>query len=109
VSSGTTILDCAAARRLVCDYIDHELPVDEARALEQHVAACPSCPTLYTALVAVKGELERLQLDTMPDVDAEDLRRTVLGCLESRGEAGHGTSRGRRLWERLERLARRRR
>jgi anti-sigma factor RsiW len=99
-------LDCATAPNLVCDYIDGELSADGARALELHVATCPSCPTLYSALVAVKGELARLQLDTMPDVDAAELRRTVLRCLENRAAVGRGRDGARRLWWRLVRRQR---
>lgn len=54
-------LRCWRARRHVSAYLDGELD-DETRALvEGHLAACPTCPPLYAALVGVRTRLEGLR------------------------------------------------
>lgn len=59
-------LSCGEARDMACELIDGELADEERTNLEAHVAACPTCPNLYRALVAVTTELARLQ-DTWSD------------------------------------------
>lgn len=54
-------LRCWDARRLVSDYLDGELGASESRALERHLAACPTCPPLYTSLVGVRDSLGSLR------------------------------------------------
>lgn len=51
-------LRCWEARRHVSDYLDHDLSVDDARRVEQHLAGCPTCPPLYAALVGVTRALQ---------------------------------------------------
>lgn len=58
-------LDCWSARTQVPDYLDSELDEPAARALEAHLAHCPTCPPLYSAVVTSVGALEELR-----DVDA---------------------------------------
>jgi RNA polymerase sigma-70 factor (ECF subfamily) len=60
-------LSCAEARDLASDLLDGDLAPEIARLVQEHVASCPSCPSLYRALVAVHGELGRLR-----EVEARD-------------------------------------
>jgi anti-sigma factor RsiW len=50
-------LDCAEARELASELMDGELSADQAAAVEQHVATCPTCPALYRAMVSVHSLL----------------------------------------------------
>lgn len=71
---------CWDARRHVSDYLDGELVDDVRRGVEAHLAACPTCPPLYAALVGVHGELGRLRdPDSVIPPDAEARARAVLG------------------------------
>lgn len=72
-----TQLSCPLARSMVSDYIDGELPPDQARALEAHLGSCPFCPPLYASLVETLAELKAL--DDISGVD--QLVRRVLGAL----------------------------
>lgn len=68
-----TALSCPEARSLVSDYIDGELPVVNARALEDHLQTCPNCPPLYVSLVQTLADLRAME-DT---AGVEDLARRV--------------------------------
>lgn len=50
-------LRCWDARAKVSDYLDAELSAREQGLLEQHLAACPTCPPLYAGLVGVRDAL----------------------------------------------------
>jgi RNA polymerase sigma-70 factor (ECF subfamily) len=52
---------CWDARQHVSDYLNGELDTATAAAIEAHLAACPTCPPLYAALVGVHDELGRLR------------------------------------------------
>ncbi len=54
-------LSCAEARDLASDLLDGELSAELARAVDEHVGGCPTCPALYRALLAVHRELQRLR------------------------------------------------
>ena len=54
-------LSCSEARDLASDLLDGELSPEQERAVDEHVAGCPTCPSLYRALLAVHRELQRLQ------------------------------------------------
>ena len=56
-----TELSCPTARSLVSDYIDGDLPADQAQALEQHLQTCPFCPPLYASLVETLAHLKALE------------------------------------------------
>lgn len=58
---GDVPLRCWDARRLVSDYLDGELTRTERTTVESHLAACPTCPPLYSALVGTRAGLGRLQ------------------------------------------------
>lgn len=69
-------LRCWDARSRVGDYLDDELSPAERAQLESHLAACPTCPALYTGLVGVRSALGSLRdPDTVvPAAIAERLR-----------------------------------
>jgi RNA polymerase sigma-70 factor, ECF subfamily len=69
-----TPMRCWDARRLVSDYLDHELEVAQARTVEAHLQRCPTCPPLYAALVGVRAEVGRLR-DTDRVIPAPLARR----------------------------------
>ena len=72
-----TELSCPKARSMVSDYIDGDLPADQARSLEEHLETCPFCPPLYASLVETLAELKALD-----DTDGVDqLVRRVLAAL----------------------------
>ena len=54
-------LSCGEARDLASDLLDGELSPEQERAVDEHVAGCPTCPSLYRALLAVHRELQRLR------------------------------------------------
>jgi RNA polymerase sigma-70 factor (ECF subfamily) len=54
-------LRCWRARRLVSAYLDGELDEATRRAVEGHLASCPTCPPLYAALVGVQATLGGLR------------------------------------------------
>ena len=72
-----TELSCPLARSMVSDYIDGELPPQQARSLEAHLGTCPFCPPLYASLVETLAELRAL--DDASGVD--QLVRRVLAAL----------------------------
>jgi len=60
-------LSCWEARRHVSEYLDDELALDTKTAVERHLASCPTCPALYTSLVATT---EALHTGVARDSDA---------------------------------------
>ncbi|HTJ74002.1 MAG TPA: zf-HC2 domain-containing protein [Acidimicrobiales bacterium] len=72
-----TQLSCPMARSMVSDYIDGDLPRDQARSLEDHLQTCQFCPPLYASLVETLTELKAL--DDVGGVD--QLVRRVLAAL----------------------------
>jgi anti-sigma factor RsiW len=75
------VLDCVTARGMLCDLVDGELSAELSAALDEHVRACSSCPTLSVALVAVCDQLSRLRVPGEPLADAAEVRRRVLAVL----------------------------
>ncbi len=83
-------LSCWTARSRVSDYVDDELDSSARRAVEGHLAACPTCPALYHSLVAARTALRhgggsaadvRLERDSdavIPPVIAARLRAETL-------------------------------
>lgn len=72
-----TELSCPLARSMVSDYIDGELPADQARSLEAHLETCPFCPPLYASLVETLAELKAVD----DAAGVEQLVRRVLTAL----------------------------
>ena len=52
---------CWQARRHVSAYMDDELDGATRAAVEEHLAACPTCPPLYASLVGVRASLGGLR------------------------------------------------
>lgn len=77
---------CWQARRHVSSYLDGELGDAQRRAVEDHLAVCPTCPPLYAALVGVRATLEtrRDPNSVVPDQIAARIETTL------RGQAGSG-------------------
>ena len=78
-----TELSCPKARSMVSDYIDGDLSVELAQALEQHLQTCPFCPPLYASLVETLAELKAL--DDVTGV--ESLVRRVVQAIEAEGRS----------------------
>ena len=78
-------LRCWDARRWVSDLLDGTLPAERVRAVEAHLAVCPTCPPLYAGLVGSREALGRLR---DPDsVAPPDLAARINALLdERRGE-----------------------
>lgn len=73
---------CWDARQHVSEYLNGDLGRETARMVEAHLAACPTCPPLYAALVGVQDELGRLR---DPDsVIGPDLVHDIRTVLERR-------------------------
>jgi len=71
---------CWDARQHVSDYLNGDIAPETAAMVEAHLAACPTCPPLYAALVGVHGELGRLR---DPDsVIGPDLARDIQTVLD---------------------------
>ena len=72
---------CWDARSLVSDYLDDELGADQRVAVETHLAACPTCPPLYAALVGTHEAVGALRdSDTVvPPALAERVAASVAG------------------------------
>jgi RNA polymerase sigma-70 factor (ECF subfamily) len=80
---------CWRARRHVSAYLDGELDAATVVAVEGHLAACPTCPPLYAALVGVRARLEGLR---DPDSVVEE---RVAGRVRAHlGEHVHGAAAG---------------
>jgi predicted anti-sigma-YlaC factor YlaD len=72
---------CWQARRHVSSYLDGELDAGRRRAVEEHLAVCPTCPPLYAALVGVKASLGSLRdpNSVVPDQIATRIAATLPG------------------------------
>ena len=72
---------CWQARRHVSEYLDGELDAGRRRAVEAHLAVCPTCPPLYAALVGVKASLGALRDpdSVVPDQIATRIAATLPG------------------------------
>lgn len=72
-------MSCWTARQHISDYLDHDLDPATATTVETHLASCPTCPPLYTALVGVHHELTHLRdPDTVIEPQLEQRIRTLL-------------------------------
>lgn len=77
----STMTACVELDRLSA-YLDGELPAREERAVEEHVAGCPSCRAELDGLRAVVHRLQDLQRATPPAALGSEVARRV--TLETR-------------------------
>ncbi|MCH9816343.1 MAG: sigma-70 family RNA polymerase sigma factor [Actinomycetia bacterium] len=56
-------LGCWAARSQVSEYLDDDLVPSQRAVLEAHLSQCPSCPSLYAALVTAQSAMKRAGRD----------------------------------------------
>ena len=82
---------CWRARRHVSAYMDGELDPSTRRAVEDHLATCPTCPPLYASLVGVRATLGGLR---DPDTVIEEaMASRIRDALEAEGaELAHHES-----------------
>lgn len=52
---------CWNARSRISAYLDDELPPEGRRAVEEHLADCPTCPPLYASLVGLQSMLSDIR------------------------------------------------
>ncbi len=72
-------MNCWDARQHVSDYMNGDLNADTAARVEAHLAACPTCPPLYAALVGVNDQLGTLRdPDSVIDPRVADELRSLL-------------------------------
>lgn len=75
-------LRCWKARALIGDYLDDDLGAPGRHAVEKHLASCPTCPSLYAAIVGLPERVGRLR---DPDsVVPEDLASRLHAFLSAR-------------------------
>lgn len=58
-----TEISCVAARSVVSDYIDGDLPDDVARAFERHLKTCRDCVPFYATLLQTVSDLRKVEAD----------------------------------------------
>ena len=68
-------LSCEEVVALASDHIDGVLPPRLARAVEKHLAGCPSCPNYVAQLRLTKALTGRLRADDVPDDVVDALTR----------------------------------
>ena len=79
VASLAQPMRCWKARSQISAYLDEELPSEGRRAVEEHLAGCPTCPPLYAGLVGLHETLGDLR-DTdsvVPDEIAARITETL--------------------------------
>ena len=64
--------ECEEVRSTFSDYLDGDLPLDQAARLEAHVGICPRCRQALTNLRVTLGGLGRLSHAEPVDQDAAD-------------------------------------
>lgn len=70
---------CWKARSQISAYLDEELSAERRRAVEEHLAGCPTCPPLYASLVGLQETMGVLR-DTdrvVPDEIAGRIAETL--------------------------------
>lgn len=81
VSGGEEFLTCEEVITFLLDYLSQELPSDEQRSFERHLAICPSCAAYlatYERTVELGREALRRELEADPPPLDGDLVRAIL-------------------------------
>ncbi|MEX1295784.1 MAG: sigma-70 family RNA polymerase sigma factor [Candidatus Limnocylindrales bacterium] len=79
VASLAQPMRCWKARSKISAYLDEELQAEGRRAVEEHLAECPTCPPLYASLVGLQEALGDLR-DTdkvVPDEIAARITESI--------------------------------
>ena len=85
VASLAQPMRCWKARSQISAYLDDELLPEGRRAVEEHLADCPTCPPLYASLVSLQETLGELR-DTdkvVPDEIAARITETLARLRDS--------------------------
>jgi RNA polymerase sigma-70 factor (ECF subfamily) len=79
VASLAQPMRCWKARSRISAYLDEELPAESRRAVEEHLAECPTCPPLYASLVGLQEALGDLRDNdkVVPDDIAARITETL--------------------------------
>ena len=87
VASMAQPMRCWKARSRISDYLDDELPREGRRAIEAHLADCPTCPPLYASLVGLQAMLGEMRDPdrVVPDEIAARIAAAVDPAGRSRG------------------------
>jgi anti-sigma factor RsiW len=72
-----TALAPHAPTELLSAYLDGELPANDGRRLEEHLALCPSCRAELTSLHRVVDGLRRLERTAPPPALAQHVQRRI--------------------------------
>lgn len=72
-----TALNPHAPTELLSAYVDGELPENDGRRLEEHLALCPSCRAELTSLHRVVDSLRRLERTAPPPALAQHVQRRI--------------------------------
>ena len=78
-------LDCLAAVRRLWDYLDGELATWDARAVDEHLAACEACPPHFAFERELKRAIATVRAEH-PDPGA--LRERLRAVLAREGYTG---------------------
>ncbi|MDQ4051543.1 MAG: anti-sigma factor [Actinomycetota bacterium] len=65
---------CAEVVELVSDYLDGNLPEQEAQRVADHLAGCPGCTAYFEQVRATSAGLGRVTTDNLPP----DVRTSLL-------------------------------
>jgi len=80
-SRGEEFLTCEEVITFLLDYLERELPEDEARHFARHLAICPSCAAYlatYEQSIHLGREALRRELEAEPPSLDGDLVRAIL-------------------------------
>ncbi len=64
---GSDALTCKTCIDLLCDYLDGNLPPEEAAALESHLMACPPCVTFVNTYKSTGGYCRKALEAQLPE------------------------------------------
>lgn len=81
-------MNCTRLEELIDDFVDGQLPEDERRDVERHLAGCPKCRRAVEQLRAIVEKAAALPREIAPPRDLmPGIRRVVEGAGEQRASA----------------------
>ncbi|HUW81599.1 MAG TPA: zf-HC2 domain-containing protein [Phycisphaerae bacterium] len=91
-------MDCRDTERLIDAWLDRELPGEQARQVEAHVAECPTCRRRFMPVVDFLGSTEPVSVpDGLRDRIVDAVSHTAGGRTSAEGRT-MGTRRWRAAW-----------